>query len=313
MLKVCFGGRSLALFALLAAPMACATASYSYPFEEESGSSAAMGGSSGDSPASAAGSESSAGRSSGGGGRSSSTGGTSSTAGAGRTGRGGSGTGGGFGAGGRGGSGGRSGSGGRAGAVGSGGRGSTSSAGSTGSAMGANGCASLSVPLTAMADQAHFVITLASNTSFSGATVSMRVYVKAGIGGTISNYVQDSSYKLLRNSKPTKLSAATGWQTLSWNVGTEGPGTSGIALAAISRIGIEIRATPDAAWSNPTVVYVDSITVSTPSLSFAFGTSSTLTPTPATLDVAGQVLWQNSNTMDTTASRAVLSWLASCP
>jgi len=301
------GVRNLSLFALLAAPVACAKASYSYSFEEESESTDSTGGTSGDPPPAPGGSESSAGTRDGGGGQSSGTGGKNGTAAGGRTGKGGAG------AGGRSGTGGRSGAGGRGGAVGSGGRGSSSSAGSPGSAAGSSGCASLSVPLTAMADQAHFVITLANSASFSGATLTMRVYVKAGTGGTISNYVQDSSYKLLRNSKPTKLSVAGAWQTLTWNVATEALGTSGIALTSISRIGIEIRATPDTAWSNPTIVYVDSISVNSPKLSFAFGASSTVAATPATLDVAGQVLWQNSNAVDTTASRAVLSWLASCP
>jgi len=157
------------------------------------------------------------------------------------------------------------------------------------------------------------VITLASTTNFSAATISMRVYVKAGVGGTISNYVQDSTYKLLRNSMPAELKGLSGWQTLTWDVGAQGPGSTGIALAAVSRVGIELSAAPDAAWSNPTLVDVDSITVKSPALSFAFASNSAVTPTPSTLDVGGQVLWQNSNSVDTTASNVALGWLATCP
>ncbi|HEY0465338.1 MAG TPA: hypothetical protein VGC79_14085 [Polyangiaceae bacterium] len=177
----------------------------------------------------------------------------------------------------------------------------------------ANGCASLTVPLTAITDQAHFVITLAGTVNFSGATISVRVYAKAGVGGSISSYVQDSAYKLLRNSTPTALNTLLGWQTLTWNVGTQGPGSTGIALASVSRIGIEISASPDAAWSSPTLVYVDSIAVSSPTLSYSFDTSSSVRSTPSTLDVAGQVLWQNSNSVDTTASNVTLGWITSCP
>jgi len=188
-------------------------------------------------------------------------------------------------------------------------------AGSGGGEFPANGCASLTVPLTATTGRAHFVITLASGTNFSGATLSMRVYVKAGVGGAISNYVQDSTYKLLRDSTPAKLDTLSGWQTVTWDVAAQGAGSTGIALTAVSRIGIEISAASDTAWSNPTIVYIDSIavTMTSPTLSFAFNTNGTVRSTPSTLDVAGQVLWQNSNTVDTTASNVALGWLATCP
>ena len=133
------------------------------------------------------------------------------------------------------------------------------------------------------------------------------------VGGVISNYVQDTAFNVLHNSTVTPLKTVSGWQTLTWNIGAQGPGSSGIALTGVSRIGIEINASPDTSWSNPTLVYVDSITVSSPALSFSFDTSGTVTSTSSFLDVAGQVLWLNSNKVDTSATGVTLGWLASCP
>ena len=206
------------------------------------------------------------------------------------------------------------GSGGSAGASGS--VGVSGGAGAGGSAGGgvviANGCANLGVPLVA-ATKARFVITLGSAMNFSSATITMRVYVKAGAGGVISNYVQDSDYDLLPNLAPTKLNTLSGWQTLTWNVGAQGPGSTAITLSDVSRIGIEINAGSDPAWSNPTLVYVDSIKVSSPTLSFLFDASSSVSPTPSKNDAPGQALWPNAYTEDTTTGTVTLGWLASCP
>lgn len=197
----------------------------------------------------------------------------------------------------------------------SGGSGGATGAGGSGGAavVTANGCASLSVPLTASTHKAHFVISLSSNTNFSAASISLHVYVKAGMGGVIASYVQDSSFILLVNSKPTELNTVSGWQTLTWNVGAQGAGTTGINLSGVYRIGIEINAAPDTAWSNPTLVYIDSITVTSPALSFSFDTSGTVNTTPQNGDIGSQVMWENAYSGDTSASNVALGWLPSCP
>ena len=217
------------------------------------------------------------------------------------------------------GAGGTAGAGGSAGNTGggptSGGSGGATGAGGSGGAavVTANGCASLSVPLTASTHKAHFVISLSSNTNFSAASISLHVYVKAGMGGVIASYVQDSSFILLVNSKPTELNTVSGWQTLTWNVGAQGAGTTGINLSGVYRIGIEINAAPDTAWSNPTLVYIDSITVTSPALSFSFDTSGTVNTTPQNGDIGSQVMWENAYSGDTSASNVALGWLPSCP
>jgi hypothetical protein len=176
----------------------------------------------------------------------------------------------------------------------------------------ASGCAKLSVPLDDAGDKAHFVISLASATDLSGATISMRFYVQAGQGGTLFNYVQDSgAYRFLGVPAANRqaLSSASGWSTVSWKVGAEPDSAgTGIVKTSIKNIGIEINAQPSTAWSNPTVVFVDSVTVQSPALSFVFDASSSV----STSSTSGAI-WLNSNSSDTTASGSAVIWQATCP
>src|SRR6185369_7915074 len=94
-----------------------------------------------------------------------------------------------------------------------------------------------------------------------------------------------------------------------WNVGTEPDAAgTGIVKSSIKSIGIEINALPSSAWSNPTVVYVDSITVTTPTLSFTFDAASSV----ATSNTSG-ALRLTGGSSDTTASGAAVTWQATRP
>jgi hypothetical protein len=73
------------------------------------------------------------------------------------------------------------------------------------------------------------------------------------------------------------------------------------------------RGTGATTWTNPTKVYVDSISVTTPTLSLTFDTASSVSSTPSTVDLGGQVLWLASGSSDTSASNVTLGWLATCP
>jgi len=193
-----------------------------------------------------------------------------------------------------------------------------SAAGSAGSAtQSANGCAKLSVPLDDAADKAHFVISLTSPVDLSGATLTMRLYVQAGMGGSIFNYVQDSgTYHFLgvATAQRRQLSSFSGWSTVTWDVGAEpDAAATGIVKTSIKNIGIELSAQPSTNWTNPTIVYIDSILVTTPALSFTLDATSSVNSTPMTTSASGQALWLNSGTLDTTAASAALSWQATCP
>ena len=213
-------------------------------------------------------------------------------------------------------SGGSAGRGGAAIGVGGGGSGGGNSGSGGAPIQAANGCARLFVPLDDAADKAHFVISLASTADLSAATLSMRLYVQAGGGGSLFNYVQDNgTYHFLgvASAQRRLLSSFSGWSTLTWNIGAEPEAATDIDKANIRNVGIEINAQPSSTWSNPTIVYVDSITLTTPTRSFTFDASGSVNPTATTSNTAGETLWQNSGTLDTTATGVTLSWQATCP
>jgi len=189
--------------------------------------------------------------------------------------------------------------------------GNSSGGGAGGASQTASGCAKLLVPLDDSANKAHFVISLASPVDLSAATISMRFYVQAGKGGTIFNYVQDSGtfhFLGVATAKRQLLSGVSGWSTISWDVGAEPDPGTGIVKTSIKSIGIEINAQPSSAWSNPTIVYVDSITVTSPALSFMFDAANSVSSS----NTSG-ALWLNGGPSDTTADNVALSWQATCP
>jgi hypothetical protein len=185
----------------------------------------------------------------------------------------------------------------------------------TGGVTEMDGCARLSVPLDGSSDKAHFTISLtsAADLSAAGTAITMNVYVQSGSGGVIFAYAQDSDYNFLGPATRPLLADQDGWVTLRWNVAAE-PNVNSIDKSDVSRIGIEINAAPSSSWSDPTIVFVNSISINTPSLSFPFNTTGTVsTSTSQTSDPNSQVLWINADSSDTTASGTALSWVATCP
>jgi len=222
------------------------------------------------------------------------------------------------------GNGGSSGSGGTAGQGGSGGAGTggTGGAGAGGGGTGgtATGCGKLTVPLNESTDQARFAITLSSSIdmSMTGATVSVSFYVQSGGGGSITPFVQDTpDYYFLRGATANAPLSETGtWRTINWDVAAEPLGSSTTNKSAIIRVGVEITAAPaTSGWSDPTVVFLDSVSVSTGSLSFPFDSSTTVYPTPTNNGPADQ-LWLNSHEEDTlpeTLTGTTVAWASTCP
>jgi hypothetical protein len=194
--------------------------------------------------------------------------------------------------------------------TGGGGAGSGGGAGTGGSSEVCTGCARLSVPLAASADQAHFTITLPAATDFSVATIALRVARYAGTGGWFKAYIQEGSpnYLYQDSVETTIASIGTSMQTISWDVATAGTTAD---KTIIRRIGIEISGNGASSWTNPTVLYVDSITVTGTTLamsSFTFDTSNTVSTTP-TGSGPNNVIWLNNFSGDTNVTGATLSWL----
>jgi len=279
--------------------------------EGNSAGEAGMGSSTGGTMGGSSGSGGTGGTSGGGGSGNAGNGGSSGDGGtAGQGGSGGAGTGGTGGAG-TGGAG--------TGGAGTGGAG-TGGAGGGGTGGTATGCGTLTVPLNESTDQARFAITLSSSTdmSMTGATVSVSFYVQSGGGGSITPFVQDTpNYYFLRGATATAPLSETGtWRTINWDVAAEPLGSSTTNKSAIIRVGVEITAAPaTSGWSDPTVVFLDSVSVSTGSLSFPFDSSTTVYPTPTNNGPAGQ-LWLNSYDEDTlpeTLTGTTVAWASTCP
>ncbi len=197
-----------------------------------------------------------------------------------------------------------------AGGAGAGGAGAGGGGAGGGGGEVCTGCARLSVPLATNMDRAHFVIGLPAATNFSVATIAIRVARYAGTGGHFKVYIQEGSPNYLQQvSTETPIaSIGTTMQTINWDVATAGTAAD---KTIISRVGIEIIGTGATSWTNPTVVYVDSVTITGTNLtmaSFTFDTASTVSTTP-TSSGPSNVMWLNNYSSDTNVTGATLSWL----
>lgn len=202
------------------------------------------------------------------------------------------------------------GGGGTGGSSGTGGSAGAGGAGGTSSGEVCSGCARLSVSLQGALDKAHFMITMPANTNFEDAVVALRVFRRAGSGGQLHVYVQHGGgpfgfASLDLGSRD--IADLSGWEDISFDLGP----ITGYDKTIVRRLGIEVIGTGSTAWTNPTVIYVDSVsianTVLNPSV-FAFDTADTVSTTPSTSSPPDQRMWLNNGPNDTTVA-ASLSWL----
>jgi len=173
-----------------------------------------------------------------------------------------------------------------------------------------SGCAKLSVPLSATTDHVHFAILLPSATDLTNATVTLRLALEAGAGGTISMYVQQGGPNYgWRFSNPIRLGMLSPtMQTVVWNVkdSTGTPDATGI-----ERIGIQVDGAGGSPYTSPSVILVDSIVVTGSSLasgSFTFDTSSSVYTTKTSSGPVGTI-WLNNYAGDTNVAGATISWV----
>jgi hypothetical protein len=175
-----------------------------------------------------------------------------------------------------------------------------------------SGCARLSVPVDEATDRAHYVLTLPGVTDFTSAMFTVRVRRYAATGGSIRMYVQhggDPDFLYVQNAFTALSGVGTSFQNVTWDVSTV---TGTFDRTVIYRVGIEITANDGStAWTDPTVVHVDSVTITgtTPTLSaWTFDAASSVNTTPTENGSAGS-MWLNSYSADTTATGAAISWL----
>jgi len=155
------------------------------------------------------------------------------------------------------------------------------------------GCARFSVPLTGQNQTAHYIIGVNNAaTDFTGAIVTATVFVHAADGGAIQLFLQTSNFSF--NAHEWRfLNGLNGWVDIIWNLGADNT-PAGYNYADVTTIGVEITRANSASWTNPTIVYVDEITVDN-------GVS----------DIAGPFTFDNASTISTavTGSGAGIMWL----
>jgi hypothetical protein len=194
---------------------------------------------------------------------------------------------------------------------GTGGGAAQAGSGGTSSATPA-GLAVLTVPLSAAADKAHFLITLSSAVDLSAATITFHVNVHSGTGGVFQAYLQHGGSPDFAQFFQgwQNLSGLSGWQDIVWNVsGTANPSTFDETMVA--RLGIEIGGGATATFSATTdVLYVDSITVAGATPAAGPWTFDTTASISGTQYPAAGILWLNAAGTDTTATGATLTWLS---
>lgn len=202
------------------------------------------------------------------------------------------------------------GTGGSGGIAGKAGRGGSSGSGGSGSSEVCSGCARLSVALASALDRARFIITMPSNTNFETAVITLRVFRRAGTGGQLRSYLQHGGgpfgfAELALGGRD--LADLSGWVDLTFDLAP----VTDYDKTIVRRLGIEIVGTGASSWANPTVVYVDSVSITNTALDpsvFAFDSANTVVPTPRTSSPGDQRMWLNSGSGDTNVA-ATLSWL----
>lgn len=248
------------------------------------------------------------------------TGGSAGSAGTGADG-GSSGLGGSAGSGGTLGEGGGDASGGTSGSVGAGGfggdgqggeGGESGAGGEDGAGESCTGCARLSVPLTAEQQSTNYVITIPV-TDLTDALVRARVFVHSGTGGAVQLYLQTGAPDFVSNFHEWRfLSGMSGWTEIEWDLfSDETP--ENFPYDQVTTIGIQITSADSSSWTNPTVVYVDSIVVDDGlddlivPLTFDSAESVTSAEIPPASPPAERVMWLNG--YDSSVPGSTLTWL----
>jgi hypothetical protein len=138
--------------------------------------------------------------------------------------------------------------------------GSQSTGGTPTTVESCSGCARMEVVLTELDSKAHFKIMLPAPTDLSSASVTFVVQRFAGTGGQLRGFIQSGDNFAFYEGAVTNISdiSDTDMQTIIWDM-------SNLTLEArstVSYIGIQLSGRGGGTvFTNPTVVYLDSIRV----------------------------------------------------
>jgi hypothetical protein len=199
-----------------------------------------------------------------------------------------------------------------------GGTGGTTGGGGTGGSTGgaqtplttcATGCARLRVPLAAATDWANYVITLRGTADFSAAVVTARVYVEQGTGGEVRLYVQHSGspdFSQLVQIPGVPLTDILGWRNVVFDVGAQ---STSFTKNNVGRVGVQVIGASGTSFTDPTIVAVDSVTltgVGPVPIVFQFDTQGSIQTTPASTGPA-DIMFLNDG--DNVVDGSTLGWI----
>ncbi|WP_437543399.1 hypothetical protein WME97_32940 [Sorangium sp. So ce367] len=128
------------------------------------------------------------------------------------------------------------------------------------------GCARLSVPLTRAGQWTQFIIVWDQTVDVTGATVTFRVKTQAGSNGGVQAFVQNGPELVYApiGYAWNPLADLGEWKDIVIDVDTLAPGNPTFNRTTAKMLGLMIAAGDTGPWANPTVIHVDSITVTRP-------------------------------------------------
>ncbi|MGK3990977.1 hypothetical protein WME99_48470 [Sorangium sp. So ce136] len=129
------------------------------------------------------------------------------------------------------------------------------------------GCARLSVPLTGRRQATQFFIGFDEAIDLTGATVTFRVKAHTGTSGGVQPFVQNGDELFYANIGYTwnPIAELGEWTEFKIDVDAAAAASPGFNRTLVEVIGLQVTAGDTGPWTNPTVIYVDSITVTRPS------------------------------------------------
>ncbi|KYF87281.1 hypothetical protein BE18_06905, partial [Sorangium cellulosum] len=145
----------------------------------------------------------------------------------------------------------------------SGGAGGEGGGGTTDPSESCPGCARLSVPLTSAGTATQFFIGFDEAIDLTGAVVTFRVKAHTGTHGGLQPFVQNGGELFWANVGYTWNPVADlgEWTDLTIDVDALAPASPFFNPTQVKLLGLQITAGNTGPWANPTVIYVDSITV----------------------------------------------------
>lgn len=154
------------------------------------------------------------------------------------------------------------------------------------------------VPLSATGQIQRYADRPASPWNLAGKTIFVRLYAPLATGGVVIIYLSDNNSNQGPSATVNLSQLATGWTDIELANIVDQPavGQSGTFLAEqVKQVTMEVRSGSDTAWTNPTVVYVDSVWSSDVTIHDTFDTSiGNMVPSTQATVTGSTLTWQNS-------------------